>query len=167
MRDSIRYVRFWKTADRSAGHAGCWPWNGSTDKDGYGRFGRTGTDRACRIAYQFLSGKIPSDMHVDHLCRNRSCVNPLHLEPVSPRQNTMRGNGPAAINFRKTKCINGHEFSTENTYYRADGARTCRTCNRERRRIRAQALSGTNKRPGARDNQSAEIPADSNGHWNG
>lgn len=76
---------------------------------------------------------------IDHLCRNRKCLNPDHLEVVTPRVNNMRSNSIAAINNRKTHCLNGHEFNEQNTYYRKDsGGRCCRICgkiqNRERKR---------------------------------
>lgn len=69
---------------------GCWNWNGSLDRDGYGRFGRGETTKAHRIVWIKKKGEIPEGMHLDHLCKNRKCVNPKHLEIVTPKQNVRR-----------------------------------------------------------------------------
>lgn len=111
--------------------AECWVWTGCIEK-GYARF-TVRKDRwmAHRFAYEIFRGSIPSGFTLDHLCRNRSCVNPWHLEIVSSKENTLRGNGPAAINNRKTHCSNGHAFTPENIYdYK--GCRHCRRCRNER-----------------------------------
>lgn len=113
----------------------CWLWNGRHDKDGYALwdlinfFGRRET-RTARISFALYYGyPVPDEMQVDHLCRNRGCVNPEHLESVTNRENTLRGSGVAAINAAKTCCKRGHEFNESNTYYRPDGTgRACRTC---------------------------------------
>jgi len=87
---------------------------------------------AHRVAWELIRGPIPSDMTIDHLCRNRGCVNPVHLEVVTATENIMRGFSPSAVNARKTKCIHGHSFSGDNlyTYTRSDGrtARRCKSC---------------------------------------
>ena len=108
---------------------GCWEWSGALDRDGYG------VNRPHRFAYEEMVGPIPKDRQIDHLCRNRRCCNPNHLELVTPRENTMRGNGPGRINAAKTHCVNGHEFTSENTYIHPPhspraGRRTCRACTR-------------------------------------
>lgn len=110
--------------------SGCWKWIGYRDRQGYGAgdFGGAKSRRAHRIAYEEVMGPIPNGMHLDHLCRNPWCVNPMHLEPVTPRENVMRGFGLAAINSRKTHCDRGHKFTTANTYMALNGQRICRTC---------------------------------------
>ena len=131
-------VRFWAKVVKSDG---CWTWRGSTHwKEGYGRFRYHGkTVSAHRVAYELTIGPIPDGLVIDHLCRNRVCVNPAHMEPVTDRENVLRGVGPSAINSTKTHCLRGHAFSTENTRIDKIGKRDCRTCSREAWRVRAQA----------------------------
>ncbi|MFT9670521.1 HNH endonuclease signature motif containing protein [Streptomyces rhizosphaericola] len=106
----------------------CWTWSGYRDRNGYGQFTLHGrTYPAHRYAYMQLVGPIPAGLVIDHLCRNPSCVNPAHLEPVTHAEN-MRRSEPAM----RTHCIHGHEFTAANTYYRTpacDGVRQCRACN--------------------------------------
>lgn len=81
-----------------------------------------------RIVYELLADPIPEGLTLDHLCRNRPCVNPAHMEPVTMGENSARGTGWAGRNSRKTQCVNGHEFALGNTYTNADGHRRCMTC---------------------------------------
>jgi hypothetical protein len=128
-------ARFWLKVDGSAGPTGCWEWTASK-AHGYGQFGvRAGDVRmAHRYAYEYLVAPIPVDLQIDHLCRNRRCVNPAHLEPVTLVENVMRGIGPGAVNARKTHCLHGHAFDEANTYTDKSGRRQCRTCRRRNNR---------------------------------
>jgi hypothetical protein len=108
--------------------ADCWLWTSTLTPRGYPCFWFEGKQwRAHRVAYVLFVGPIPGDLPLDHLCRNRSCVNPSHLEPVTIRENVLRGIGLSAANARKTHCKRGHEFTTDNTYMQ-DGTRQCRAC---------------------------------------
>jgi len=113
---------------------GCWEWTGWRKSDGYALLNdRTyGNRRAHRVAYETFVGPIPDGLHLDHLCRNRSCVNPAHLEPVTARENLRRGNGWAGRNARVTACPQGHDYDDVNTRRGRGGARSCRECDRIR-----------------------------------
>jgi len=113
---------------------GCWLWLGHLDRNGYGKYWIAGRhDYSHRVAYERALGAIPTGLHIDHLCRNRRCANPLHLEAVTTRENTLRSPvAPSAINARLTECGHGHPFDETNTIVekRGDGRtqRRCRTC---------------------------------------
>lgn len=111
---------------------GEWIWGGRTDQDGYGRIGRK---LAHREVYRVLVGEIPAGQELDHVkawgCTSRACCSPWCLEPVSHRENVLRGDSPAARNARKTRCDHGHRFTRANTY-RWHGHRQCRACIRRR-----------------------------------
>lgn len=114
----------------------CWLWYGSTNKDGYGRSGKQRQGKpylAHRWVYEELVGPIPEGLTLDHLCRNPTCVNPQHLEPVPIAENCRRG-----ARATQTHCKYGHEFTEENTYRRAHGRRECRVCIREREKRRCR-----------------------------
>ena len=107
---------------------GCMLWLGYVRTNGYGQFGRCSP--AHRVAYELAYGPIGSDLQVDHLCRIRHCVAPLHLEAVTQQENIKRGD--AGLHQRiKTHCKQGHPYDEANTYMRRRGGRTCRACNRE------------------------------------
>lgn len=118
----------------------CWIWQGKL-KDGYGRIRVHGVImRAHRYAFELYRGAIPKDRpDLDHLCRQRDCVNPDHLEPVTNEINTMRGESFAAVNARKKACPAGHPYSLLNTYVDGRGKRYCKTCARERRASKRSA----------------------------
>jgi hypothetical protein len=116
----------------SARPDGCWQWMGATDRYGYGLslfYGRRERKHmAHRVAYEQFVGPIPEGLVIDHLCRNKGCVNPDHLEPVTIGENVLRGETIPARNLLKTHCHRGHEFTPESTYYRPDKphVRNCR-----------------------------------------
>jgi hypothetical protein len=122
--------------DTTVNANGCWIWQGRLDRSGYGELRLKGTPSktplAHRISYEVFVGRIPAGYQIDHLCRVRSCVNPDHLEPVTPRENTLRS--PLAITAqyaRQDSCKRGHPFDEKNTYIRTRGSgRTCRACQR-------------------------------------
>lgn len=126
--------RFWSKIDLDF-ETGCWNWSSSLNRNGYGEFWFNGTSvRAHRFSFELLKSKILHGLQLDHLCRNRKCVNPNHLEAVTNHENVIRGIGPTAKNYSKTHCESGHEFTKENTYLKKHGGRECRTCMKELQR---------------------------------
>ncbi len=128
--------RFWEKV-AVGGTDECWPWRAYINPKGYGSFevcfnGRAQGIEAQRLGWQIVNGDIPVGATIDHLCRNRACVNPAHMEAVSTKENVLRGVGLTAMNKRKTHCPNGHPYSHANTHVRTRGSRECRTCIRER-----------------------------------
>lgn len=119
--------------------SGCWNWTGSRNNMGYGTLAVGGhkKGKAHRASYEHFVGPIPAGLTLDHLCRNRLCVNPEHLEPVTHEENVRRG----ARGVLKTHCKHGHEFTPDNIYWTGPGRshRRCRACTRaqqqEARRI--------------------------------
>lgn len=122
--------RFWARVDRRD-HGECWLWKGAPNNSGYGAIGVAGgrVVPVHRWSYEQFVGPIPDGLHVDHLCRTRMCVNPKHLEAVTQRENTLRGNGFAADEARRTHCPQGHPYDEQNTY-RYRGLRYCLICRR-------------------------------------
>jgi hypothetical protein len=116
--------RFWSKVEKTDE---CWNWTGNTSR-GYGRFAESHTHfvQAHRFAYELIRGSIPAGLVLDHLCRNRRCVRPEHLEPVTLRENVLRGDGPTAQRARQSHCIQGH--SLDDAYVTQEGYRQCRTC---------------------------------------
>lgn len=114
-------------------NTGCWLWTGTSSGTYPQKYASGRTRLAHRLSYQLLRGPIPAGMQLDHLCRTPFCVNPDHLEVVTARVNTLRGNTPAAANAAKTHCPAGHEYSPENTYIDG-GSRCCKACHRRHQR---------------------------------
>lgn len=109
---------------------GCWIWTGRINDDGYGLIWSTETKKARvahRVFYEVLKEAIPKETELDHLCRVRNCCNPDHLEAVTHRENFERSTARKGF-LRKTHCIHGHEYSSENTYVSPKGVRACRIC---------------------------------------
>lgn len=112
----------------------CFLWRGVVGNSGYGLIRHIGKYRLVhRVVYELINGPIPNGMQIDHLCGVQICVNPAHLEAVTPRENTLRSSNPAAINARKTRCKRGHELIP------AGAERKCMTCRREAQRKRRRA----------------------------
>lgn len=118
-------------------HNDCWNFTGHISKSGYGKLRiKNKVVYAHRYYYENLKGKIPQNLQLDHLCRNRSCVNPDHLEIVDSKTNTMRSPiAIASINLKKIKCKNGHDYNKKNTLWiktKTGKGRVCLICKRSR-----------------------------------
>jgi hypothetical protein len=132
-------LRFWSKVDKNGpvpehrpDLGPCWLWKAARNPKGYGIFGKL---KAHRVAYELLIGPIPERHTLDHLCRNRACVNPAHTEPVTNKTNILRGISFSAQNARKTHCLRGHPLTGDNLYTYSDGERSCKTCKNMRQRI--------------------------------
>ena len=115
--------------------SGCWEWTGALNSRGYGAVGVFGVSKSThRVAYELLVGPIPDDLQIDHLCRNKPCCNPEHLEPVTALTNMQR-----RPDVNKTHCLRGHEMTPENTVIKATKTGSgkivnCRICKNEAQR---------------------------------
>lgn len=135
--------RFWNKARTTK--LGCWEWIAATVSEGYGACKFDGSMLLShRLAYESLIGPIPDGLAIDHRCHtedvscpggkgcpHRRCVNPAHLEPVTTRENLLRGKTLNAANAAKTHCPQGHPYDEGNTYLSPKGSRDCRACRRE------------------------------------
>ncbi len=138
---------FWDRVEQPGSDA-CWPWRSYLNHSGYGTFavkqedGRYRKHLAHRLAYEALVGPITEGLVIDHLCRNRSCCNPKHMEPVTIGENVMRGDTLTARYSKRTHCSKGHELTSENLRRRSGQkgrGRECLTCHNERNRMRRVA----------------------------
>jgi len=117
-------VRFWKKVRGDSN--GCWVWTGAHGAKGHGTFWEKPDFIGAHVwAYKTLIGPLPEGTEIDHLCRNPPCVNPTHMEPVTHRENVLRGEGLPAQRAKQTQCRLGHEFTRMN-----DGRRRCLICKR-------------------------------------
>jgi hypothetical protein len=129
--------RFWEKVVRDP-DSECWFWTGGT-AFGYGNFWLNRKGRmAHRVSYELNVGPIPEGLQIDHLCRTPLCVNPAHLEPVTIRENLMRGWGVSARNAAKTHCPRGHEYAVHGRV-KIEGSRECRVCKADLQRQRRAA----------------------------
>lgn len=129
----------------------CWTWTAGRTTAGYGNTHiGGGTHLAHRYTYGIFIGAIPAGLEVDHLCRNRACCNPCHLEAVTRKVNAERG-----MQAQQTHCKNGHEFTGHNVMRKkSNGVRQCRACHRETQRLRRLSpieLSEADPRHGTRN----------------
>lgn len=140
-------ARFWSKVDQR-GPDECWDWQAALNHHGYGVYRFGGRNHlAHRMAYELIVGPIPPGKQLDHVrargCHGRACCNPAHLEPITHRENQLRGDGPGGLNARKTHCAHGHPFTPENTYIDpSTGGRRCRTCARLWKRRDARRRHG-------------------------
>jgi hypothetical protein len=141
LNDTRLPARFWSKV--ACAESGCWEWTGSKHRKGYGTYWDGKTRLAHRYSYRALVGEIPGDRQIDHLCKNTKCVNPAHLDVVTPAEN-IRRSGVAAARRRicaaVTHCPHGHEYTPENTRIspKRPNDRSCRECHRisSRKRMR-------------------------------
>lgn len=138
--------RFW-THVAIAGENECWLWTAYCTPNGYGQVAiNRYPHKAHRVAWEITNGPIPDGLTIDHVrargCMSRACVNPAHLEPVTSRTNTLRGDSPAATNARKSQCPQGHALTADNVYsHPRAGGRRCRTCRAVQRQRRREVHS--------------------------
>ena len=109
----------------------CWVWTGLLSRYGYGQIAvNQRSIHAHTWGYGRFIGPVPDGRELDHLCRNRACVRFDHLEPVTHRENVLRGVAPSAVHARQTCCSAGHPFTHDNTYRTRVGHRRCKTCHK-------------------------------------
>jgi hypothetical protein len=130
--------RFFKKVNKTSG---CWIWIGAINNYGYGMVQINGSKHSAhRISYEIAKGAIADNLQIDHLCRNRRCINPEHLEAITQKENLLRGETIAAKNKSKTHCPKGHPYSKKNTIMKNKGggyrSRQCRICRNEKEKTK-------------------------------
>jgi len=142
-------AKFWARVSKDSS-PNCWIWAGSidsSDNTGYGVFSFKGRNyKAHRVSFVLSGGTIPDGMVIDHLCRNRACVNPAHLECVTHRENILRGEGVSAQHAKKSHCSKGHLLAGDNLSFRKNGGRRCLACHRESRARSESTPQGKEKK---------------------
>ena len=124
---------------------GCWEWKSPLHDGGYATMSVDDKSQYIhRLIYEYYHGQIQSDLQIDHLCRNRKCVNPIHLELVTQKENIMRGKGVGVLNSLKTQCPKGHPYTKENLIMYKDGSKKCRICHNERQKQYQRKLKEEN-----------------------
>ena len=136
--------RFWSKVSKTNS---CWLWIACLDRDGYGQF-RVGKKvrQAHIVAYELVTGVVPPELQLDHLCRNRACVRPDHLEAVTKLVNDLRGMSPMAVNARKTCCPQGHPYAGKNLLV-TGGIRKCRICSESTQRRYRERFKVISRQP--------------------
>ena len=131
MRNITLEDRFWAKVQKTET---CWIWQGCWSKQtGYGKVQINHKPKLVHVlSFEWAKGILPEGTEIDHLCRNRRCVNPEHLEAVNHRDNVLRGINACASNAKVTHCPQGHPYDLFNTYRRPDGGRDCRICRDKR-----------------------------------
>jgi hypothetical protein len=141
---SRQVEKFWARVDASGD---CWEWTGNTTRNGYGMFSMgavIGSKMAHRVVWQILVDVLPTDLEVDHRCFNPGCVNPDHLEPVTPYENTQRRrHTPWWCKTLRTHCPQGHPYDAANTRVRANGTRNCKACDLDAGRAKRALVAAT------------------------
>ena len=135
--------RFWAKVDQATTPNGCWTWTAHLHENGYPRFNDGRSGWAHRAAWEIAHGEqVPEGMTIDHLCRNRACVRPDHLEAVTQRTNNLRSTNPPARNAVKTECVHGHTLADAYLVHRTRNGgyveRKCRSCQNAHDRGRAR-----------------------------
>lgn len=140
-------ARFWRFVGPSRNEGECWLWGGTIARNGYGVFSIFKVQfKAHRLVYESIIGPLQAGQHLHHRCQNTACVNPQHLQPVSPAEHVMIGASFSAKNARKTHCLRGHPFSGSNLRIDKFGYRICLTCRRASGQVQNIKRKGFGKR---------------------